>query len=345
MVYFAFRVLFLGPHPVITRGITAQRATRCVIETSSSGGLAVVTPCISVGFVASKTALEVTMETIRLGLPKGRMYDGVKALLSGAGIEVKVGSRDYRPTVNLEGFETKILKPQNIVEMLHVGSRDLGFAGADWVAELGGELVELLDTQMDPVRLIAAAPISLLEDLKLPKMHLVIASEYERITRNWIEKEGLDATFVRTYGATEVFPPEDADCIVDNTATGSTLRANNLHIVDTLMLSSTRLYATPRAMDDPEKRARIEDVVLVVKSVLEARGRVMLELNVASADLERVVAILPCMREPTISSLHGASGYAVKAAVPRASLATLVPKIKAAGGSDIVVTAISQIVA
>ena len=285
------------------------------------------------------------METIRLGLPKGRMYDGVKALLGGAGIEVKVGSRDYRPAVNLEGFETKILKPQNIVEMLHVGSRDLGFAGADWAAELGADLVDLLDTRMDPVRLVAAAPVDLLNDLELPKKHLVVASEYERITRSWIERAGLDATFVRTYGATEVFPPEDADCIVDNTATGSTLRANNLHIVDTLMLSSTRLYASPRAMDDPEKRARIEDVVLVVQSVLEARQRVMLELNVAPADLERVIDVLPCMREPTISSLHGNSGYAVKAAVPRASLATLIPEIKARGGSDIVVTAISQIVA
>lgn len=285
------------------------------------------------------------METIRLGLPKGRMYDGVKALLAGAGIEVKVGSRDYRPSVNLEAFETKILKPQNIVEMLHAGSRDLGFAGADWVAELGVELVELLDTRLDPVRLVAAAPVDLLVNEKLPSRHLVVASEYERITRSWLEREGIDATFVRTYGATEVFPPEDADCIVDNTATGSTLRANNLHIVDTLMVSSTRLYASPKAMDDPAKRARIEDVVLVVQSVLEARSRVMLELNVSAADLERVIAVLPCMREPTISTLHSNSGYAVKAAVPRATLATLIPEIKSRGGSDIVVTAISQIVA
>lgn len=285
------------------------------------------------------------METIRLGLPKGRMYDGVKALLGGAGIDVKVGSRDYRPAVDLEGFETKILKPQNIVEMLHAGSRDIGFAGADWVAELGADLVELLDTTMDPVKLVAAAPVDLLVDMQLPQQHLVVASEYERITRSWIERAGLNATFVRTYGATEVFPPEDADCIVDNTATGSTLRANNLHIVDTLMTSSTRLYASPKTMDDPGKRARIEDVVLVVRSVLEARQRVMIELNVAPDDLENVIAVLPCMREPTISSLHGNSGYAVKAAVPQKALATLIPEIKARGGSDIVVTAISQIVA
>ncbi len=281
---------------------------------------------------------------IRLGLPKGRMYDAVRGMLGEAGIDVKVGSRDYRPTVSLEGFETKILKPQNIVEMLHAGSRDLGFAGADWVAELGADLVELLDTGLDPVRLVAAAPVDMLEDMQLPKRHLVVASEYTQITQKWIHEQGLDATFVRTYGATEVFPPEDADCIVDNTATGSTLRANNLHIVDTLMWSSTRLYANPRTMDDPSKRARIEDVVLVVRSVLEARTRVMVELNVSASDLERVVAILPCMREPTMSMLHGSAGYAVKVAVPRKSLATLIPEIKACGGSDIVVTNISQIV-
>lgn len=281
---------------------------------------------------------------IRLGLPKGRMYDSVKGMLGEAGIEVKVGSRDYRPTVSLEGFETKILKPQNIVEMLHAGSRDLGFAGADWVAELRADLVELLDTGLDPVRLVAAAPVDMLENMQLPKRHLIVASEYTQITQKWIREQNLDATFVRTYGATEVFPPEDADCIVDNTATGSTLRANNLHIVDTLMWSSTRLYANPRTMEDPSKRARIEDVVLVVRSVLEARTRVMVELNVSASDLERVVAILPCMREPTMSMLHGSAGYAVKVAVPRKSLATLIPEIKACGGSDIVVTNISQIV-
>jgi len=272
------------------------------------------------------------------------MYDAVKAILGEAGIDVRVGSRDYRPSLSLEGYETKILKPQNIVEMLHAGSRDIGFAGADWVQELDADLIELLDTKLDPVRVVAAAPVDLLENLELPKQHLVVASEYTKITQTWIEEKGLDATFVRTYGATEVFPPEDADCIVDNTATGSTLRANNLHIVDTLMWSSTRLYANPNTMEDPEKRARIEDFVLVVRSVLEARQRVMLEVNVSAHDLERLVMILPCMREPTISSLHGSSGYAVKAAVPRKDLATLIPEIKAHGGSDIVVTNLAQIV-
>lgn len=281
---------------------------------------------------------------LRLGLPKGRMEAGVLALLREAGIEIRTGSRSYRPVVTLNGVEAKMLKPQNIVEMLHVGSRDVGFAGADWVAELAVDLVELLDTGLDPVRVVAAAPEELLEGGRLPKRALVVASEYERLTRQWIRDAGLDARFVHSYGATEVFPPEDADCIVDNTATGATLAANGLRIVDELMTSSTRLYANPRALEDAGRRQEVERLVMLVASVLAARQRVMLEVNVSKGDLERVVAILPCMREPTIAPLHGDAGYAVKAAVPRSQLAALIPDLKARGGTDIVVTELAQII-
>jgi ATP phosphoribosyltransferase len=283
-------------------------------------------------------------DLVRLGLPKGRMHDGVVKLLGDAGIGVRMSARGYRPTLTLDGFETKILKPQNIVEMLHRGSRDLGFAGADWVAEQGAELVEVLDTGLDPVSIVAAAPPELLTDERLVGGPYVVASEYERLTTAWIAAQGLDATFVRSYGATEVFPPEDADCIVDNTATGSTLRANGLHIFHTLMRSSTRLYAHPGALEQPAKRSRIEHVVLLLRSVLEARRRVMVEVNCGPDDLERLIAVLPCMREPTVSKLHHDAGYALKAAVPREQLPELIPLLKAAGGTDIVVTATAQIV-
>lgn len=286
------------------------------------------------------------MTAIRMGLPKGRMQDGVLALMSEAGIHVHFDSRGYRPQLTLPGFDAKMLKPQNIVEMLSAGSRELGFAGADWVAELQADVVELLDTGLDPVKLVAAAPVRMLVNGALPVgRHLVVASEYETIARKWIADKGLDARFVRSYGATEVFPPEDADCIVDNTATGSTLRANGLEIVDELMRSTTRLYAHPGALEDPARRAVIEDFVMLVRSVLEARTRVVLELNVPLDRLEAVVAILPAMREPTVSPLHGSAGYAVKVAVPRVDLPRLIPRIKAAGGCDIVVTVPSQIVA
>jgi ATP phosphoribosyltransferase len=281
---------------------------------------------------------------VRLGLPKGRMQAGLFTLLADAGVTIRLDARGYRPTLNLPEVETKILKPQNIVEMLHAGSRDFGFAGKDWVEELGVELVDLLDTSLDPVTLVAAAPRVSLVGGTLPKKHLVVASEYPRITERWIREAGLDATFVRSYGATEAFPPEDADCIVDNTASGSTLEANGLEIVADLMHSSTHFYANPRALDDPKKRAFADNLVMLLRSVLEARHRVMLEVNVSTADLERLVGVLPCMREPTISTLHGGAGYAVKVAVPRSELPSLIPEIKSRGGTDLVITALSQIV-
>lgn len=281
---------------------------------------------------------------LRLGLPKGRMRDGVMKLLADAGIDIHTGPRNYRPVVSMDGIEAKLLKPQNIVEMLHAGSREIGFAGADWVAEMEVDLVELFDTGLDPVRLVAAAPEEMVSDGQLPTRSLVVASEYEQLTRAWIDESGLDATFVHSYGATEVFPPEDADCIVDNTATGSTLRANGLTVVDVLMTSSTRLYANPEVMDDPKRRAVVDRLVLLLESVLTARRRVMIEVNVGRDRLDEVVDFIPCMREPTISPLRGEAGCAVKAAVPREELTSIIPELKSRGGTDIVVTELAQII-
>ena len=282
--------------------------------------------------------------TLRLGLPKGRMEDAVMTLLADAGIRVTPSARGYRPTISLRDSEAKILKPQNIVEMLELGSRDVGFAGADWVEEMDAQVVELLDTELDPVRIVAAAPRALLLDGELPARRLRVASEYEQLTEAWITNRGLDAEFVLSYGATEVFPPEDADVIVDNAATGSTLRANDRVVVDMLLPSSTRLYASPTAMADPAKKTRIEHLRLLLESVLDARKRVMVEVNAPADRLDAVVALLPCMREATVAPLFGNSGFAVKAAVPKERLPELVPAVKAAGGSDVVVTALSQIV-
>ena len=285
-----------------------------------------------------------SVKSVKIALPKGRMQEGVFKLLSDAGMPVHGDDRDYRPSLALDGLEAKILKPRNIIEMLHAGTRDIGFAGSDWVEELGLELVELLDTGLDPVRLVAAAPTVILVDGWLPPGRLLVASEYERITRKWIAAKGLDAVFVRSYGATEVFPPDDADCVVDNTATGSTLRANGLSIVDEVGRSTTKLYANPESMKDPAKRETAEAMVLLLQSVLNARGRVMLEINVPADRLDAVVEILPCMREPTISQLMENAGYAVKVAAPKASLAKLIPEIRKRGGTDIIVTEPTRIV-
>ena len=279
---------------------------------------------------------------LRLGLPKGRMEAGVLTLLADAGIHVRPGggARGYRPELSLAETEAKLLKPQNVVEMLAAGSRDLGFAGADWVAELDVELIELLDTELDPVQIVAAAP----GPLPPPDRRVVVASEYERLARAWIARRGLRADFVRSYGATEVFPPEDADVIIDNTATGATLEANGLKVLDVLMCSSTRLYANPRSLESSERRRRAEDLVLLLRSVLDARRRVMLEVNASADCLDAVVAALPAMRQATVAPLFGNGGYAVKAAVPRDVLPLVIPAVKAAGGTDVVVSRLAQIV-
>ncbi len=193
------------------------------------------------------------------------------------------------------------------------------------------------------MRVVAAAPAPL-DQIETDGRALVVASEYQRLALGWIDARGIEATLVRSYGATEVFPPEDADVIVDNTATGATLEANGLEIVDELMRSSTRLYANPRALDDPIHRERIETLVLLLSSVIEARRRVMLELNVGADRLDALVESLPCMRKPTIARLHGEAAYAIRVAVPRDMLPTLIPEVKAKGGTDLIVTAPGQIV-
>jgi ATP phosphoribosyltransferase len=278
---------------------------------------------------------------VHLGLPKGHMAAGVQQLLGDAGITITPTARGYRPVISLPGFEVKILKPQNIVEMLDLGTRDVGFAGADWVAELRADLIEVLDTGMDTVQLVAAAD-EMWEEF--PERRLVVATEYLNLTETWVKEQELDAEIIRSYGATEVFPPEDADVIVDNSATGATLRANGLKVFEVLGESSTRLYASQRAMADPATRERITDLALLLESVLNARRRVMLEVNASPDRLDALVALLPSMREATVAPLYGHQGFAVRAAVPRDELPRLIPAIKAAGGTDLVVTNLSQIV-
>lgn len=288
--------------------------------------------------------LNQSREPLKLGLPKGRMEAGVTTLLAEGGIQVTPSARSYRPVISWPDVDTKVLKPQNIVAMLAHGRRDIGFVGADWVAEMSAEVVEIIDTGLDPVTVVAAAPPETAGALERSDRRLVVTSEYEKLARGWIESRGLNAEFARSFGATEVFPPEDADVVIDNTATGATLRANNLVIIDRLLQSSTRLCASVQAMENPEKRRRIEDLGMVISSVLTARERVMVEVNSAPCQLEPVVSALPAMDKPTVAPLYGEQGFSVKAAIPRRDLPTVIPAVKKAGGRDIVVTSLSQIV-
>lgn len=278
------------------------------------------------------------------------MQENIFKLLEEAGVKVNLGNaRGYRPTIStLENVDIKLLKPQNILGMLAAGVRDCGFAGHDWVQELGvgDSVVEVLDTQLDPVRIVAASPdVKILEKGGLGGRKVVVASEYEHLARRWIDSKGVGYQFLRAYGATESLPPEDADIIVDNAATGATLKANNLEVFDTILHSTTRLYASKDAWANPAKRARIEKLALLLKSVLDARKRLMLTFNCPSDKLDDVLAFLPALKAPTVSKLHGDNGYAVQIAAEASAVPGLVPKIKAIGGSDIVVTSIRMLVA
>ena len=283
-------------------------------------------------------------DIIKIALPTGRIQPQFFTLLNEAGISISNTARSYRPTLSIEGFDAKILKTQNIVEMLVAGKRDIGIAGIDWVKELNADVTELLDTKLDPVKIVAAAPDGFLPRNYGKDNPFIIATEYVSLANNWAIQNNFKAKVIRSFGTTEAFPPEDSDCIIDNTSSGATLKASNLNIIDVLLDSSTRIFASPIALDNSSKRRRIEDLILVIKSVLDARKRVMVEVNVNKDDLEKLALILPSMRTPTISELYQKSGYVVKAAVLKKILPELIPKIKESGGTDIVVTSLSNVI-
>ena len=243
------------------------------------------------------------MRVLKMVIPKGRLFGSVVGLLNDAGFGVEVDQRIYTPMVDDPEIEAKIMKPQNIPELVEYGSHDVGFTGRDWMLETQAHVVEMMDLGFDPVRIVAAAPAELVgSDLR--SRRVLVASEYQRISSEFLEGGGYDYVLLRTYGATEVFPPEDADMIVDNLSTGRTLQEHNLHIIATIMESSTRFIANERALEDPWKREKIGEMQMLFRAVLDARERVMLEMNVGEEDLDRIVDVLPCMRAATVSPLY-----------------------------------------
>jgi ATP phosphoribosyltransferase len=275
------------------------------------------------------------MEKLRILIPKGRIFDNVSRLFSEAGFPIGLADRTYRPRIAADWLDAKIMKPQNVGELLELGSHDAGFTGADWIEESGADVAVLLDLGFDKVRIVAAVPAAL-DDAALKKKRLVVATEYVAIAEAWLKTKGYDYRIVRTYGATEVFPPDDADMIIDNTSTGQTLKDNGLRIVDTILESSTRFVASRQAMANAEKRGRIDELVMLFKAVLDGRERVLLEMNVPKSRFAELVSGLPAMRSPTVSPLYGDEGFAVKIAVKKDEIPDLIPRLKRLGAMDIV---------
>ncbi|MFH1227794.1 MAG: ATP phosphoribosyltransferase [Planctomycetota bacterium] len=274
------------------------------------------------------------MNKLRIVIPKGRIFENVVKLLGEAGIYIQVSERGYRPVVSNTDVEIKIMKPQNIPKLVELGSHDIGFTGYDWIVETGAEITEIMDLKLNPVKIIAAVPENL-TDKDLRKKKLVVASEYENIAVTYLKKSGYKYVFLRTYGTTEVFPPDDADMIIDNAATGRTLAEHNLKVIATLLSSSTRFIANKGVLKDSWKREKILEMKTLFQSVLDARERVMLEMNVPKLKIKTIVKMLPCMRSPTVAPLYGEQGYAVKVAVKRAEVVKLIPLLKKLGATDI----------
>jgi len=295
---------------------------------------------------ADSAAETTATAALRITLPTGRIQEKVVVLLKQIGVTFSGNGRSYKPLCNDSGIQIKLLKAQNIPNLVALGRHDCGFSGGDWIAEQEADVVELLDLKYDPVKIVAAMPEELanLERPQWSKRSLIIASEYRKLTTDYIKRAGLNAVFLQTFGATEALPPEDADMIVDNTATGSTLQANRLIIVDELMKSTTRFICNKQAWQDKAKRQKLEELTMLMKSALRAKEKVLLEMNVDRPDFEKLVANLPCMKAPTISELYNGQGYAIKVAVPAADVPKLIPQLVAWGAKDILEYKLEKIV-
>jgi ATP phosphoribosyltransferase len=284
--------------------------------------------------------------SLRILIPKGRIFGNIEKLFIDAGFPLKLPERTYRPDLGVPWLSAKIMKPQNVGDLLELGSHDAGFTGIDWIQESGADIVEVLDLGFDRVDIIAAVPKDKKNIFDLEKKvaqekskQIVVATEYVNLAEKYLKDKKYNYRIVRTYGATEVFPPDDADMIIDNTATGQTLHENGLVIIDTILTSSTRFFASKEAMNDPQKHELIDRLAMLFKAVLGGREKVMLEMNVSNKDFPKLVNGLPAMRSPTVSPLYAKdteeAGFAVKIAVKRTEVPDLIPNLKKLGATDI----------
>jgi ATP phosphoribosyltransferase len=292
---------------------------------------------------------------LKLGIPKGSLQDATVQLFARAGFNIYVSTRSYFPTIDDPEIECMLIRAQEMARYVCDGVLDAGLTGQDWIAEhkLGGDVKHSLTSIADlvyakqsfgKVRWVLAAP----EDSRFTSPRdfagATIATELVRVTKAYFEQHGVSVNVEFSWGATEVKPPVLADAIVEATETGSTLRANRLRIIDTVMESNTQLIANDSALADQWKRTKIENIALLLRAAIEAQGRVGLMLNVRRLDLERVLALLPALQRPTISSLSDPDWVAVNTIIEERTVRDLIPKVKAAGGQGIVEYPLNKIV-
>jgi ATP phosphoribosyltransferase len=292
---------------------------------------------------------------LKLGIPKGSLQDATVQLFARAGFNIYVSARSYFPAIDDPEIECMLIRAQEMARYVSDGVLDAGLTGQDWIAEheagdgRTGVVASIADLvyakqSFGKVRWVLAAPedspIRCARDLE----GKTVATELVRATRAYFERQGVRVKVEFSWGATEVKPPMLADAIVEVTETGSSLRANRLRVLDTVMESNTQLIANKDALADASKRTKLENVALLLKAAIEAQGRVGLMLNVRRLDLEGVLALLPALQRPTISALSDAEWVAVNTIIEERTVRDLIPRLKSARAQGIVEYPLNKIV-
>ncbi|HZA75845.1 MAG TPA: ATP phosphoribosyltransferase [Acidimicrobiales bacterium] len=289
---------------------------------------------------------------LKLVLPKGSLEKPTLALFEAADLSVKRSSEvEYKASIADPRIDdVRILRPQEIPRYVAEGLFDLGIAGRDWVEETESDVVVLGDLEYSkassrPFRIVVAvaedSPWDKVEDLP---DGVKVSTEYPGLTRRFLAERGVRADVRLSYGATEAKVPDIVDCVVDGTETGRALRAANLRVIGEVLASFTALIANRAAHDDPAKRQAMLQLKVLLDGVLEARGKVLVKLNVGRESLDEVIRLVPSMKAPTVSELFGEGGYAVETVVPKAVVNTLIPALKDAGATDIIELPLSKII-
>jgi ATP phosphoribosyltransferase len=281
-----------------------------------------------------------TSNVLKLGLPKGSLQDSTLELFANAGFKFSVQSRSYFPSIDDDELEAILIRAQEMARYVAQGAFDAGLTGKDWIIETDADVVEVADlvyskASMRPVRWVLAvpesSPIKSVKDLE--GKH--IATEVVNITKKYLARNGVNASVEFSWGATEVKPPELADAIVEVTETGSSLRANKLRIVETVLESNTKLIANRASWEDPWKREKIESMALLLQGAINAQGKVGLKMNAPKSSLDKIMTVIPALRLPTVSDLADNAWVALEVIVAEKTVRKLIPELKRAGAEGI----------
>lgn len=286
---------------------------------------------------------------LRIGLPKGSLQEATFALFKQAGFQFTVSSRSYFPSIDDDEVEAMLVRAQEMARYVEDGTFDVGLTGKDWILENEADVEEVMELcyskqSMRPCRWVVAvpenSPIQSPSDLAGKR----IATEAVRLTEQYLEKHGVKAEVEFSWGATEAKTPELVDAIVEITETGSSLRANKLRIVDTVLTTTTRLIANKDTWKDDAKRQKIESIALLLRGALEAEGRVGLKLNCPRTQVGAVIDILPAMKKPTVSTLVDDDWVALETILQEIEVRTIIPSLKRLGATDIIEYPLNKVI-